>query len=384
MSDKVKLAFVGTGDVFLKYYLPEAIEQEVFEISAICDVVRDRAERVAEFVGGAEVFDDYGKMLERGDVDLIAIVTPPTSHYALALAGLEAGKHVYVEKPFCRRLSEANHLVETARAKGVHLMAAPSILLDPPNVMMRDLIRDGAIGKVAFATSPAFQLGGAAPGYFDRFSRQLKFSNIEVLERPEEKTDASWYYQKGGGPVYDLAVYSITQITGLIGPVRRVTAFSGTVHPHRLLMGGTEEARQIDVTEDDNTSFLLDLGESRFVYVNAAWHGGGSRAQGFEIVGSEGTITTSGSGDLVTRTREATVPPVPEREAGVAGPAGGGGAVVDPHGDDPPGPLHPGGPRPGHHHRARPPRGRGDGEGLRGRRDGPDPGDHDHLLRPAP
>ena len=307
MSDKVKLAFVGTGDVFLKYYLPEAIEQEVFEISAICDIVRDRAERVAEFVGGAQAFDDYGDMLENGDVDLVAIVTPPTSHYALALAGLEAGKHVYVEKPFCRHLSEANHLVETARAKGVHLMAAPSILLDPPNIMMRDLIRDGAVGKVAFATSPAFQLGGAAPGYFDRFSRQLKFSNIEVLERPEEKTDASWYYQKGGGPVYDLAVYSITQMTGLIGPVRRVVAFSGTVNPHRLLMGGTEEARRIDVTEDDNTSFLLDMGDSRFVYINAAWHGGGSRSQGFEIIGSEGTITTSGSGDLVTRTREATV-----------------------------------------------------------------------------
>jgi predicted dehydrogenase len=307
MSDKVKLAFVGTGDVFLKYYLPEAIEQDVFEIAAICDVVRDRAERVAEFVGGAEAYESYDEMLERSDAELIAIVTPPTSHYPLALAGLEAGKHVYVEKPFCRHLDQANHLVETARRKGVHLMAAPTVLLDPPNIVMRDLIREGAIGKVAFAVSPSFQLGGAAPGYFDRFLRQLKFSSIEVLARPEEKTDASWYYQKGGGPVYDLAVYSITQMTGLLGPVRRVVAFSGTVDPHRMLMGGTEEARQIDVTEDDNTSFLLDLGDSRFVYVNAAWHGGGSRAQGMEIVGSAGTITTSGSGDLVTRTREATV-----------------------------------------------------------------------------
>ena len=163
MSDKVKLAFVGTGDVFLKYYLPEAIEQDVFEIAAICDVVRDRAEKVAEFVGGAEAYESYDEMLERSDAELIAIVTPPTSHYTLALAGLEAGKHVYVEKPFCRHLDQANHLVETARRKGVHLMAAPSVLLDPPNIMMRDLIREGAIGKVAFAVSPSFQLGEPRP-----------------------------------------------------------------------------------------------------------------------------------------------------------------------------------------------------------------------------
>ena len=307
MSDKVKLAFVGTGDVFLKYYLPEAIEQEIYDITAICDIALDRAQRVADFVGGAEAYGDYNEMLERSDAEMIAIVTPPPSHYQLALDGLEAGRHVYVEKPFCRHLDQANHLLDTAQRKGVHLMAAPTILLDPPNMMMRDLIREGAIGKVAFAVSPSFQLGGAAPGYFDRFQRQLKFSNIDLLERPEEKTDAAWYYQKGGGPVYDLAVYSITQMTGLIGPVRRVVAFSGTVNPHRLLMGGTEEARQIDVTEDDNTSFLLDMGDARFVYINAAWHGGGSRSQGMEIIGSEGTITTSGSGDLVTRTREATV-----------------------------------------------------------------------------
>ncbi len=307
MPDSVKVAFVGTGDVFLKYYLPEAVEQDILDVTAICDIEVDRARKVAEFVGGAEAYGDYSELLEHSDAELVVIVTPPTTHYPLALEGLEAGKHVYVEKPFCRHLHQANHLIETAEANSVHLMAAPSIMLDPPNMMMREMIAEGAIGSVAFATAPAFQLGGAITGYFDRFSRQLEYSGIDVLTRPEEKTDASWYYQKGGGPVYDLAVYSITRMTGLLGPAKRVIALSGTVDPTRTLMQGTEEERQIDVTEDDNTSILLDLGESRFVYVNAAWHGAASRSQGMEIVGSRGTLTESGSGDLVTRTRESTV-----------------------------------------------------------------------------
>jgi predicted dehydrogenase len=302
-----KVAFVGTGDVFLKYYLPEAIEQDIIDITAICDIEMDRAEKVAEFVGGAEAYGSYTEMLEQSDAQLVVIVTPPTTHYQLALEGLKAGKHVYVEKPFCRHLEQADHLIETAEANAVHLMAAPTVMLDPPNMMMREMIAEGAIGNVAFAAAPAFQMGGAISGYFDRFSRQLEFSGIEVLTRPDEKTDASWYYQKGGGPVYDLAVYSITQMTGLLGPVERVVALSGTVDPTRTLMQGTEEVRQIEVTEDDNTSILLDFGESRFVYVNAAWHGAASRAQGMEIIGSRGTLTVSGGGDLVTRTREATV-----------------------------------------------------------------------------
>ena len=113
--------------------------------------------------------------------------------------------------------------------------------------------------------------------------------------------------------MYDLAVYSITLMTGLLGPAQRVVALSGAVDPTRTLMQGTPEERQIEVTKDDNTSILLDLGESRFVYIYAAWHGAASRAQGMEIIGSGGTLTQSGGGDLVTRQREGHRPPVQDR-----------------------------------------------------------------------
>ena len=114
-----KVAFVGTGDVFLKYYLPEAIEQDIIDITAICDIELDRAKKVAEFVGGAEAYGSYTEMLEHSDAQLVVIATPPMTHYQLALEGLEAGKHVYVEKPFCRHLEQADHLIELAEANAV-------------------------------------------------------------------------------------------------------------------------------------------------------------------------------------------------------------------------------------------------------------------------
>ena len=308
MTRAVKIAFVGTGDVFLKYYLPEGIEQDILDVVAICDVDYKRAETVANFVGnGCKAYGDYQEMLDSGEVEMVVILTPPTTHYPLAMSALENGIHAYVEKPFCRHLSEADKLIEAANAHGVKLMAAPTLMLDPPNKMMREMISEGAIGHVAFATDPAFQLGSAISAYMDRFVRQLDHSGITILQKPEEKTDASWYYQKGGGPVYDLAVYSITRMTGLIGPAKRVFAYSGIVDDSRTLMQGTESERSIEVTEDDNTSLLLDMGASRFVHINAAWHGGATKNQGFEVIGSKGTITQSSVGDIVTRENSAMV-----------------------------------------------------------------------------
>ena len=303
MANRVKLAFVGTGDVFLKYYLPEAMEQDVIEISAICDNAPGRAEEVAAFVGGAEAYDD---MLERTSAEVVVILTPPTSYYPLVLAGVEAGKHVYVEKPFCRHLEEADRLVEAAHRKAVHLMAAPTLLLDPSADIIRRLIDEGAIGRAAYCVINSNSLGGAEPGYYDRFVRQTSYSGVDVLTRADQKTDPSWYFQKGGGPVYDGAVYAITRITGLLGPVRRVVAFSGIVNPKRVVMGGTEVARQVDVTEDDLTAFVLDLGESRFVTINSGWIGG-EGGGGTGIVGTEGTITEAGKSDIVTREKESSV-----------------------------------------------------------------------------
>ena len=159
--------------------------------------------------------------------------------------------------------------------------------------VIRGLLSEGSIGKVAYANVSSNGVGDAEPGYYERFLRMTAEAGIDVLRRQEEKTDPAWYFQKGGGPLYDVGVYSITRITGLLGPARRVVAMSGVVDPHRVVLRGTDQVKRIDVTEDDLTLILLDMGDSRFVHINTGWIGGVGRGGPPGIVGMEGTIAES-------------------------------------------------------------------------------------------
>ncbi|TAK22812.1 MAG: Gfo/Idh/MocA family oxidoreductase [Chloroflexota bacterium] len=290
--ERIKVGFVGTGDVMLKYYLPTVMRaSDTMEVVAICDALADRAEKVAGAFGASESYGDYHQMVERTSADLIVNLTPAQLHYPISLAALKAGKHVYVEKPMARTLDEANTLISTARSRGVQLMAAPTLMLDPTNQTIRRLIKEEIVGKVAFAVANAFQGGPLGPSYMANYESALARAGINVLNRLEDKTDPSWFYQKGGGPLYDVGVYRITLLTGLLGPVQRVTALSGIRTPERTVSHGLGGGRTFKTDEDDNTLVLLDFGDATFAYVSASWHGTASEAPPLEVVCQHGTIS---------------------------------------------------------------------------------------------
>jgi predicted dehydrogenase len=291
MSRPVKVGFVGTGDVMLKYYLPTVLRApDAIEVVAICDNLPGRAEKIAEAFGVRDAFTNYEQMLRESDAEMVVNLTPAQLHFRFTLAALEAGKHVYVEKPMTRTLDEADRLVETARARGVRLMAAPTLMLDPVNQAVRRLIREEVLGKVAFAVANAFQGGPLGPSYIAGHARALERAGIRVLHTAEEKTDPSWFYRKGGGPLYDIGVYRITLLTGLLGPARRVTARSGIRTPERTVTWGLGQGRTFTTDEDDNTLLLLDFGDAAFAYVSASWHGTATESPQLEVVCQRGTI----------------------------------------------------------------------------------------------
>ncbi|MBI2939282.1 MAG: Gfo/Idh/MocA family oxidoreductase [Chloroflexi bacterium] len=289
---RIRVGFIGAGDVMLKYYLPAALRStETMEVVAVADALPDRATRLAAALGIPEAYVDTREMLARTSADLIVNLTPAQLHYSITLAALEAGKHVYVEKPMARTLAEADHLVTTARARGVQLMAAPTLMLDPVNQTLRGLIREEIVGKVAFVVANSFQGGPLAPAYLAGYEPALARAGLSVFNRLEDKTDPSWFYQKGGGPLYDIGVYQITRLTGLLGPAKRVTALSGIRTPERFVSAGLGQGRSFAVDEDDNTLLLLDFGDARFAFVSASWHGTASESAQLEVICQRGTIT---------------------------------------------------------------------------------------------
>jgi predicted dehydrogenase len=146
-------------------------------------------------------------------------------------------------------------------------------MLRPPWPQIRDLVREGVLGRVYWALA-GMQSGGHEHEGFRQDDDVL--SNV----------DPTWYYKPGGGPVYDMTVYCLHELTGILGPVRRVSAMSGIGLPVRQWKDKT-----IDVEMDDNTLMLLDFGNSRFGYAFGANCRGGPLPR-LAIFGSDGTVHT--------------------------------------------------------------------------------------------
>jgi predicted dehydrogenase len=103
-------------------------------------------------------------------------------------------------------------------------------------------------------------------------------------------TDPSWFYQKGSGPLFDVGVYGIHEMLGLLGPARRVSAMSGITEPNRTVRSGPFAGTVIDVTADDNTLILLDFGGSTFAVVDATFNVNAAKGPRLEVFGREGTL----------------------------------------------------------------------------------------------
>jgi predicted dehydrogenase len=274
---KVRLGLAGLGSLSQRGILPHLAvpdAQEKIELAAVCDVVAERAAETAARYNVAQHFASYDDMLERANLDAVAIAGPIPVHYEQTMKALAAGKHVYVQKSMTTTLAEANDVVDARNKAGVKLVASPGQMIDRINTRIRDLIREGALGKIYWALST--NAGGGHENEAFRTGGDV-VSNV----------DPTWYYRKGGGPVYDMAVYSLHTLTGILGTVKRVSAMSGIGLPVRYFKG-----QPIQVEMDDNTMMLLDFGDATFAF--ASGHNCPSPPTiGFGrlvISGTEGTI----------------------------------------------------------------------------------------------
>jgi predicted dehydrogenase len=260
-----KLGVIGCGRVFRGPYL-SLIQQlrlrgQLDQI-VTCDANPDVGELVRDTPGVVSFTTDHREIVEDPSVDIVMVLTSMPEHGPLAKDALEAGKHVLVEKPMAITLSEAAELVELAKRSPGHLVCAPFVILSPTFQAMWRHVTAGDIGRPTLARG---RYGWAGPDW------------------------GPWFYQAGGGPLFDLGVYNITALTGLLGPVRRVSAFTGKVHEQRMVDG-----KLIDVETPDNFQILLDFGNSVFATVTTGFSIQQYRSPALEIYGTEGTIQMLG------------------------------------------------------------------------------------------
>jgi predicted dehydrogenase len=156
------IAVVGAG-----YWGPNLFRNlrssQDWDLVAVCDLDEARARKVVGKRSTVEVETSLEKLLAREDLDAIAIATPARTHSPIALAALEAGKHVLVEKPLADDLAVAQQMVDFAAERGLVLMTDHTYCYTPVVTKIRDLIADGTLGDILFVDSVRINLGLVQP-----------------------------------------------------------------------------------------------------------------------------------------------------------------------------------------------------------------------------
>jgi predicted dehydrogenase len=245
------------------------------EVVAIADPVVERAQEAAKEFGIPEVYDGVDALLENAELDAVVNVTPIAYHGETSLKIVRAGKHLATEKPLATTMDDANAIIETAEANGLQIVSSPPDMMEPTYREARRLLDEGVVGKVAFARVRSSHAGpGGGPGGWPM--------------------DPTWFYQKGSGPLLDMGVYGIHEITGLLGPAKRVVAFSGITEATRTVRGGPFKGLDIEVTAPDNNLFMLDFGGSTFAVVDGTFNVHASKSPKIEIFGRKGVLNVVG------------------------------------------------------------------------------------------
>jgi predicted dehydrogenase len=157
-SRPVNVAVVGLG-----YWGPNLArnlqECDDAHLAALCDMSKERLAQVGKRYPSATCYTDLGQLLEDPEVDAVAIATPVSTHHWIASAALEAGKHVFIEKPLAASSSEALDLIELAESTGLVLMPGHTFLYSPPVRMVKSLIDSGELGEIYFISTSRVNLG---------------------------------------------------------------------------------------------------------------------------------------------------------------------------------------------------------------------------------
>jgi predicted dehydrogenase len=264
-TQPAKIGIIGCGSVMTGPYM-SLIERlscrGLVEVVSVCDTNEAKQQLVADRFGISNFTTDFRRIIESDEVELVMVLTSMVEHGSLARAALEAGKHVLVEKPMAVTLAEAAQLVELAQRSPGYLMCAPHIILSPTYQAMWQRLRRGDIGQVLSARA---LYGWAGPNW------------------------GQWFYRPGGGALFDLGVYNVTSLTGLLGPVKRVMAMTGVAIPTRMV-----EGQMMHIEAEDNAHVLLDFGESVFAVVTTGFTIQKYRCPAIELYGSRGTLQMMG------------------------------------------------------------------------------------------
>jgi predicted dehydrogenase len=263
---RVNIGIIGCGVVSADYFgvLPHF---PMLDVVACADLDRERAQAKAALYHIPRVCSPEELLADPG-IDLVVNLTTPGVHAEIGIAALQAGKSLYTEKPLTVNREEAQQLLEMAGARGLLVGCAPDTFLGAPLQTCRKLIDDGWIGQ------------------------PIAVSACLMTHGPEDwHPEPAFYYQPGGGPMFDMGPYYLTALVSMLGPVRRVTGAVKMTYPERIVTSQPNYGAKIEVYTPTHVTGIMDFANGVIGTITTSFEVWASEIPAIEIYGTEGTLS---------------------------------------------------------------------------------------------
>ena len=271
----IKIGVIGCGnisDVYIKN-LTQVFGQT--SVTAVVDIRMDRAYKMAEKYGIPTVCATHEELYALPDVDVVLVLTQPGNHTQIVREVLEAGKHVYVEKPLAFTREDAQAVMELAAQRNLYISSAPDTILGAPVQTGKKLIEDGWIGDIVGATCA------------------MSFTPPETWH-----PDPAFLYKEGAGPLFDNAPYSLLTLSYLMGSICSIQCAGRKTYGKRTITSQPHYGEQIDVEVPTYLQAVLTFDSGAIASLMHSVDSPNCRANeiGLEIYGSKGMISLPSPG----------------------------------------------------------------------------------------
>jgi predicted dehydrogenase len=264
-SAPVRVGVVGCGAISNAYFTAKQVFP-ILDIAACADLVPERAAAKAKEHGIARALS-VDELLADPQVEVVLNLTVPKAHADLNCRALAAGKHVYVEKPLGISRAEGRRTMQLAQRKGLRVGCAPDTFMGDGIQTCRRLVDSGAIGQPLGATA-----------------YMMCHGHESWHPSPE------FYYEVGGGPVFDMGPYYLTALVNLIGPVARVGALARTTFPTRTITSEAKRGKIVPVETPTHITGLLDFANGATGALTMSFDVWRHRHSCIELYGTEGSL----------------------------------------------------------------------------------------------
>jgi predicted dehydrogenase len=288
-NGRITLGFIGTG-ARAQQVMDDVLKVPGFEIVGLCDAYTGRLERAGERVGGrAKVFKDSRELLAAPGIDAVYIGTPDHWHKTHAIAALEAGKDVYIEKPLTYTPAEGLEIIEAVKKTGRILQVGSQNISSPVQAKAREIIQSGKLGQITLIRSSTNRNSpGGAWIYPIPPDANPETVNWEMFQGPAKKHPFSlerffrWrcYQDYSGGIATDLYVHTMTSIHYLMG-AQAPAAVTAVGDLYRW-----KESRDVP----DTINAIIQYPEGFTVSLSATFNNQSPGSRNIEILGTKGAL----------------------------------------------------------------------------------------------